>query len=157
MAALNREIDFIGDTSKCNTYLQYSGDSLINVFFDIEWVQNAPIEDGTGLNRVVKEVINHVLSTLCNLTAHSHVGDEVVVQQCHRPMGDQWKASFRVIFPDFCCKANALNAMAEALDLPYYVDRTPFTGMQATICRICKVPKFASSPTLARNMGILHQ
>ena len=30
MAALNREIDFIGGTSKCNTYIQYSGDSIVS-------------------------------------------------------------------------------------------------------------------------------
>lgn len=118
MAALNREIDFIGGSSKCNTYLQYSGDSIVNVFFDIEWMQNAPVVDGTALVRITEEVIKPIASALFASTSHTQASDEIVIEQCHRPIGEQWKASFHVIFPDFCCKAHALSAMADALDLP---------------------------------------
>ena len=52
-----------------------------------------------------------------------------------------------VIF-DFCCKAHALSAMADALNLPEYVDRTPFTSTQRPTVSLCKVPKFANSRTL---------
>ena len=128
MAALNREIDFIGGTSKCNTYLQYSGDSTVNVFFDIEWMQDAPVEDGAALIRITEDVIKPVMAALFASTGHSQVADEIVIEQCHRPKEGRWKASFHVIMHDFCCKASALSAMADALDLPEYVDRTPFTG-----------------------------
>jgi len=102
LAALNREIDFIGCTAKCNNYLEYNGRSCVNVFFDIEWMQDAPVVDGLALARIIAEVINPVIAALFNLTTHSQVADEIVVEQCHRLVGDQWKASFHVIFPDFC-------------------------------------------------------
>ncbi|KAL3157781.1 hypothetical protein ABBQ32_012205 [Trebouxia sp. C0010 RCD-2024] len=86
MAALNREIDFIGGTSKCNTYLQYSGESTVNVFFDIEWMQEAPVEDGAALIRITEEVIKPVMSGLFASTGHSQVADEIVIEQCHRPI-----------------------------------------------------------------------
>ena len=130
MAALNREIDFIGGTSKCNTYLQYSGESVVKIFFDIEWMQDAPVEDGAALIRITEEVIKPVMGALFASTGHSQVADEIVIEQCHRPKEGRWKASFHVILPDFCCKASALSAMADALDLPDYVDRAPFTGTQ---------------------------
>ena len=140
MAALNREIDFIGGTSKCNTYLQYNGDSLVKVFFDLEWMQKAPVEDGAALIKITKEVIKPVTSALSASTNHSQVLHEIVIEQCHRPKGERWKESFHVMFPEFCCKANALSAMADALDLPEYVDRTPFTGAQRpTVSQSTKV------------------
>ncbi|DBA88292.1 TPA: hypothetical protein ACH3X1_016552 [Trebouxia sp. C0004] len=135
-AALNREIDFIGCTAKCNNYLKYNGRSCVNVFFDIEWMQDAPVIDGLALARIIAEVINPVIAALFNLTTHSQVADEIVVEQCHKVEGDQWKASFHVIFPDFCCTASNLSAMADALDLPEYVDRTPFTGQGRRLMRM---------------------
>ena len=80
MAALNKEIDFIGGTSKCNTYLQYSGDSLVNVFFDVEWMQDAPVEDGTALIRITEEVIKPVASALFASTKHTQLSDEVAIE-----------------------------------------------------------------------------
>ena len=89
MAALNREINFIGGTSKCNAYLQYSGDSLVNVFFDIEWMQDAHVEDGTALIRITEEVIKPVASALFASTSHTQLSDEIVIGQCHRPKGER--------------------------------------------------------------------
>ncbi len=84
LAALNREIDFIGCTSKCNTYLEYYGDSPVKVFFDIEWMQEAPVDGGAALLRITHGVIDPVISALFSLTNHSQVADEIVVEQCHR-------------------------------------------------------------------------
>ena len=142
MATLNREIDFIGGTSKCNTYLQYNGESTVKVFFDIEWMQDTPVEAAAALIRITEQVIKPVMSALFASTGHSQVADEIVIEQCHRPKEGRWKASFHVIFPDFCCKANALSAMADGLDLPEYVDRTPFTGAQRPTVGF---PKYRSS------------
>ena len=157
VAALNREIDFVGCTSKCNVHLEYNGQSLLKVFFVIKWMQDAPVDNGAALVRITEEVITPVIGALFTLTGHSQVADEIVVEQCHTLCGDRWKASFRVIFPDFCCTASNLSAMADALDLPSYIDRSVFTGLLPINGLIHKVPSSESTqvPRLLSSTQVL--
>ena len=115
------------------------------MFFVIKWLQDAPVDNGAALVRITEEVITPVIGALFNLTGHSQVANEIVVEQCHRLCGDRWKASFHVIFPDFCCTASNLSAMADALDLPSYIDRSVFTGVLPINFLFTKYPSSEST------------
>ncbi len=136
LADLEKELMRVGGQLECTYLEEYSMMAMVKLAFDYDKVVLAPLGQQECYSMLETDLLRPVCDHILQKT-NLWMMHDLIVLSCHRKLDEhKFKISFHVFFTDVIIVANQISVLADQLDLPTAVDRSPWTGNKRRLFRL---------------------
>ena len=141
LADLEKELMRVGGQLECTYLEEYSMMAMVKLAFDYDKVVLAPLGQQECYSMLEADLLRPVCDHILQKT-NLWMMHDLIVLSCHRKLDEhKFKISFHVFFTDVIIVANQISVLADQLDLPTAVDRSPWTGNKRRLFRLLLSPE----------------